>query len=266
MSAYAEVMNVLVYSSLAEGLHCSPGEPFMVTRNDLLEFGAAHDPAQILATLRGNFTRVFGYDEAGDAIERTADAVVDDWQNGRPTLNVIDVFLSEIAALLPKDTLNLLGASATQGISPILTQEGRYTSFHLDPPLAGGGWMFLASGTKHWLFVQPDHVEALYNPATKRLRDLPLHELVRVVPMSALRQATLCDGEFLFFPPAWIHRVKTESDSLGVGGYVLREADRPAAERHAAWLKQRGLQEIWPGKSAQALSPQPGRLSLYDQS
>jgi len=45
-------------------------------------------------------------------------------------------------------------------------------------------------------------------------------------------------GDFIYFPPGWLHRVKTHDRSIGVGGYLLLEACVPESEEVCAQLKR----------------------------
>lgn len=78
-------------------------------------------------------------------------------------------------------------------VCAVLTLMGKYTEKHIDPEEFGGGWMYLAEGRKFWIFETDE-------------------ELIK---------AELTRDSFLYFPPGVAHAVYTESDSWGLGGYIM---------------------------------------------
>jgi len=45
-------------------------------------------------------------------------------------------------------------------------------------------------------------------------------------------------GDFCYFPPGWLHRVRTYDKSIGVGGYLLLEACVRESEVLCSHLEQ----------------------------
>src|SRR5262249_5965045 len=124
----------------------------------------------------------------------------------------------------------------------ILSPEYFHTRFHCDafvgpPELAGGGWMYLQAGWKVWTLLDfDDAFETLYAPRTRSLMDLPMAQLLYAKNCHNWRRVwngEIFDGDFLYFPPAMCHRVKTYRKSFGVGGYMTN-AGRDAARIEAA--------------------------------
>lgn len=105
----------------------------------------------------------------------------------------------------------------------VLTKQNNLTNFHVDPDF-GGGWMYLAIGTKLWWFISPSDMEYLLanEISIDKLKNISFTELL-----------TLCDsylwgkvfigeitgGDFIYFPKKWAHRVFTYDKSFGISGY-----------------------------------------------
>lgn len=146
-------------------------------------------------------------------------------------------------------------SSPTQnaGLSLLFSRAHSYTFLHLDPPVYGGGWMYLAQGVKSWTFIHPRHIGLLYDPTTRRLRDLPLSRLcgaefnhaLHGVPMHTTARA----GDFIYFPPAWMHRVRTYEKCVGVAGYLRLPQAHATMKHYAAELEKRGLSSVWNGNT-----------------
>ncbi len=230
------------FATIAEGLRRAGPRPFVVPRAHRKEFRGAHAPETILATLVGPRRGLYGYDATGACVEVTSDGVLADYRNGVLDLNLLDAPLAELAALLPVETKALLDPET---VSPVFTRAGTVTPLHVDSPENGGGWMFLATGEKHWVLVDPCCMGELYDRERGRLRDLEASALIAHVDPSAVVETRLGPGEFLFFPPGWMHRVVTSQDAIGIGGYRMRDEDRARAAEVAAWLGPGGPFSYW---------------------
>lgn len=212
------------YERIADGLAHPPREPFVVSRADAVEFAGLAAPDRILDVLLSCRTQVFGYDRSGKPVYSRSDEVVRRLREGTLDLNVVDVDVPSLHRHLPLDTLRMLNGGM---VSPVLTPAGAYTALHFDPPGAGAGWMYLAGGRKRWVLVDPACRDLLLDPDANdgRLLDVPIGALRERAPAGAIRQVTIAAGDFLFFPPYWMHRVTTDETSIGLGGYCKVDTD-----------------------------------------
>lgn len=111
----------------------------------------------------------------------------------------------------------------------VMTPEGAYTGLHWDS-YGYGGWMYLTCGTKHWELIDPKFLGLFWNAVDRKLyddvdfpcMDSDLKDTQQSVPMY---KGTLNNNEMLYFPPGWLHRVRTSKRSIGYGGSVLKHAD-----------------------------------------
>ena len=164
----------------------------------------------------------------------------------------LDVDTPEAQAEAAKDK-TLIGANrnaANAGLGLMMNRARAYTFLHLDPPFYGGGWMYLTHGQKNWQYIHPRFIDLLYDPATKRLRDLPVSELVSRFGwqlhgqvMSARAEA----GDFVYFPPCWMHRVRSYDKGLGVSGYMKLKQCHADMNKYTELLAKKGLNSIWNG-------------------
>ena len=123
----------------------------------------------------------------------------------------------------------------------VMTNAPGYTALHVDPPKHGGGWMWLVCGKKTWTFVDlVDGMKHLFVIEGQTLIDLSDHPLSLIVPTY---QITTQAGDFIYFPPGWLHRVVTHEKSLGLGGYLINDY----TDTHTATviLAKHGLENIW---------------------
>jgi hypothetical protein len=85
--------------------------------------------------------------------------------------------------------------------------------------------MYIWQGEKYWEFLNPIHAPRLFDPATKWLEDRTPDEMVEAVggtsKLFVKAEAKKCD--FVYFPPAWMHRVRTDQKTMGLGGYIRPE-------------------------------------------
>lgn len=232
----ASIPSVSLFPSISEGLqNGGDPQPFMV-KNAFAEFLGVHTPEIVLSTLKSSKCYMHGYNKLGQLIKTSSDAIHDEWQRGYQPLNILDVSLEVLSTFLPLKTHETLQAPS---IAPVLTKLGRYTALHIDPPWKGGGWMFLTTGEKQWLFVDPKYIELLINPETYVFSDLSLENLLEIIPSTHIRQCLLTDGDFLFFPPAWVHRVYTSRDAVGLGAFFPpREEEQILIEKYSKFYPE----------------------------
>lgn len=230
------LLPVAEYRSLREAFGASARRPFVV--RDAEEFSATTFEAA-LERFSASGDEVFGYDPAGQFVEGLFLAsLTQQWLDNRLDVNVLDspmhlidlpVVLDECAvsapARAPDDSPFTAQVCAHEhGQSPVLTRAGTYTPFHVDPPLFGGGWMYLWRGCKTWHFVSQEWITTLYSPQENdKIRDASVEDLARVDHRIECLAVTAGAGDFLYFPPGWIHRVWTHDKSLGIGGYIQPE-------------------------------------------
>src|SRR5262249_55669805 len=100
---------------------------------------------------------------------------------------------------------------------------------------AGGGWMYLETGWKVWkLLDYSDAFETIYSRDTRSLVDIPMDQLLYAKNChnwGRVWNGEIWGGDFLYFPPAMCHSVKTYKKSFGMGGYLFDETrDRPRVD------------------------------------
>ena len=142
--------------------------------------------------------------------------------------------------------------AANAGLGLMMTRAHAYTFLHLDPPFYGGGWMYLVSGTKSWTYISPRFIDVLYDPATKRLRDLPVSELTTAFGYKLHGQVMQCTanaGDLVYFPPCWMHRVRTYDKALGISGYMKCKEAHASMKEYTQQLANKGLNSIWNGNA-----------------
>jgi hypothetical protein len=219
---------------------------------------------------------VFGYDSRGEMVENLRVAqLVEDWAADKLATKVLDSPLpcctlpddfvaldcpteeQQAAEAQAKAEMGAAGAgytpgSGNAGLGLMLTRSNAYTFLHLDPPVFGGGWMYLVSGRKSWNYISPRFVDTLYDPATKRLRDLPISELTTRFGYrlhGEVLQCTAEAGDLVYFPPCWMHRVRTYEKCMGVSGYMKIKEAHPQMKEYTDMLAKKGLNSIWNGNT-----------------
>ena len=92
----------------------------------------------------------------------------------------------------------------------------------MDPPDYGGGWMYLSEGKKDWMFLEPtpEALQSVIESGAQHLVDIS-PELAYQRAGVVFHEAKMQAGDLLYFPPGWLHRVRTYEKSIGVGGYLL---------------------------------------------
>jgi hypothetical protein len=275
------VREVPVVGSYTEGFRlfgCT--SPFMVRRPD--DF--AHITVESLTKFaQSSDKECFGYDSNGEVIEGLlVRDVIQQWQSGLLNAKVLDSPLQ--CAQLPEEFIQFdvqteeentadtntpgdSSAATAAGSSPgvvsmrnasqaglglMVTRANAYTFCHVDPPTYGGGWMYLCGGMKVWYFIHPDFIPPLYDSNNKRLMDLPISELIRRYGSKLhgkIYQCTARSGDLTYFPPSWIHRVRTYEKCIGVSGYMKLKQAHPLMNTYADKLDALGLSSIWNGNA-----------------
>lgn len=113
----------------------------------------------------------------------------------------------------------------------VLSPANAFTPLHMDS-YAMQGWMFLIAGRKHWRLFPPQRAEALYDAATQEFREPSPDE-----PFTRF-EGSIGAGDLLWFPAGWVHSVRTDAMSFGVGGSALN--DFQIEDHMFWWLWERG--------------------------
>jgi hypothetical protein len=251
--------SVAEFPSLRDGFERSPCRPFIVRH--AREF---LDPPfeEILERLKNSSERVFGYDDSGDYVEGLRlSSLVEEWLGDRLKVKVLDspMHIVELPPVMdefatrPPTTEPLEDGSHTSrvhahkhGQSPVLTGADIYTAFHVDPPFFGGGWMYLWRGRKTWHFVSHEWITTLFSQdSNDKILDASVEGLATLDPRIECFTVTAGGGDFVYFPPGWIHRVWTHEKSLGIGGYIQPEGARPELLHATAQLETLGEDFAW---------------------
>lgn len=154
-------------------------------------------------------------------------SLINDWKADNLEYRILDSPLHVID--LPSDLVSM--QFVKEGITDltlaqtlILSSPNSYTSLHMDSPKQGGGWMYLVEGQKDWYFMKPTAaaLQSLIEPDAPHLIDIS-YELAYQRAGTVFHEANAIKGDFLYFPPGWLHRVRTHDRSVGIGGYLLIE-------------------------------------------
>jgi len=131
----------------------------------------------------------------------------------------------------------------------VLSKTYSYTGLHQDSPVglgmgqSGGGWMYLAEGRKIWHFIDFEYTNMLFDTQKKCLHDLPISEMITMDDYELwgkVYQVCAEKGSFVYFPPGTNHRVTTLAKSIGYGGYVSLESDKPKIEKIQKFYSSHG--------------------------
>jgi len=254
----ARLRSVVEFSSLRDGFERSPCRPFVVRRAGEFRgttFGEA------LARFRASSEEVFGYDDTGHYVEGLLlSTLTEQWLGDGLKVKILDSpmrivdlppVLDEFAVLPPaadpheEESFTAQVYANKHGQSPVLTRADAYTRFHVDPPGFGGGWMYLWRGRKTWHFVSQAWITTLFSPQDDKIRDASVEELASLDPKIECSRVTAGGGDFLYFPPGWIHRVWTHEKSLGIGGYIQLEGTKSECLQAMAQLEALGKDFVW---------------------
>ena len=237
------VLDVDEARSIREGFETfgRTGLPFVVRGCRIADVSRA----EFVARMEGAANIVFGWGDEQQLVDnlRLGDAVRD-WKRDALAANILDAPIPDIFSPAEVDrALEPYGISA-RSMMVVLTHRLTHTPFHQDPPLRGGGWMWLAEGQKLWNFVDFDSCDALLDKETKTLRDLRPAEVLYGdghAVWGKARQAWVEGGDFICFPPACAHCVHTYQASIGLGGYAVAVSDTERMGRVSAWYAERQL-------------------------
>ena len=159
--------------------------------------------------------------------------LLEHWENDQLKLAILDSWIHVFD--LPEDLVRYHHvvpeddpSHAFMGQTLVLSRANGYTYLHHDPYKYGGGWMYLHEGQKAWHYLDPKWMPYIFSDEDKNVQDLLPEDAGKLIPSELLDEvefltATAKAGDFLYWPPSWMHRVWTHEKSLGVGGYIRRE-------------------------------------------
>lgn len=242
------------FTSIEEGFRANPSEPFIVrSASDFVNFTTAHLQDKLDAN---QHWLVYGYDQDNNKIENVPlGPLVASWHTDQLDLTVFDSPLhifdlpNSLSAVHSENQIDRAELGVALGQCIILSRKNSYTALHMDPVNYGGGWMVLFEGQKEWEFLNPVYAQELFDPTTRWLADMSPKEFLSLsyaVGYNDKFKATKAfPGDFIYFPPAWMHRVKTFDKALGIGGYI-----RPQNSLHQLALVEKhfddyGIWEYW---------------------
>lgn len=228
----------------------SSGRPFIVRRCRITELAGE----AFVARLAESEGAVFGWNKdllkVGDLTLR---ATIDEWKRGTLAVNIVDAPIPQVFAAVEVDSALAACGITAEALMLVASTRTTHTPFHQDPPLEGGGWMWLAEGRKAWCLIDYEQNDALLDPATKTLLDMPMAELLSRKDLALqdnVWQGVIEGGDFIYFPPGCAHQVQTTQRSLGLGSYAVLPTDRERQEKITKWYLARGLDVaggIWRG-------------------
>ena len=124
-------------------------------------------------------------------------------------------------------------------VTMILSPDKSTTYPHIDPPLNGGGWMYLVDGQKDWTFWPPSTFVDVFDEKVKAFRlNRFYHDTIGFL------HCLINSGDFIYFPPGWIHAVRTPIKSIGIGGYITLNITERFARFTALPLSHHGLDYV----------------------
>ena len=98
--------------------------------------------------------------------------------------------------------------------------------------------MYLWEGRKKWNFISQKWITSLVEPSTGKALDISPQD-VEVLAVTAET------GDFVYFPPGWLHRVWTYEKSMGLGGYMMPKGSEQEAEQALAQLAALNQDAVW---------------------
>jgi hypothetical protein len=149
--------------------------------------------------------------------------------------------------------------------SPVLARKGHVSSWHMDPIVIGGGWMYILKGEKEWRFHDPYMSLFYYNTTDNDfslndmttlefinlMSEMPAEDLATIKALypdfrfTPVQTATAREGDFVYFPPGWLHRVETIEKTFGVAGYVRPHSTIERQHHYEDFFHKLGINGTW---------------------
>jgi Cupin-like domain len=144
--------------------------------------------------------------------------------------------------------------------TPVLSRANYLTPWHMDPINLGGGWMYIFQGEKDWYFNEPWMAPLYYDENTSLIQDLTLTDYHSILSnydfksikgfypefqVSPFLTAKARPGDFVYFPPGWIHRVKTHNKTIGIGGYIRLPTTLEKSKKVSEYFTHFGINGTW---------------------
>lgn len=229
------VPHVARYNSLEEALQGAgrQHQPFVVSGA-----GARHFPNITLESLQQYAISaelpVYAYKPDDDSVDLNTRISTEAYKDNTLSVNLLDAHVPLPDELSPHALYNIdvpklarnpgdTPKTAAETVALVATPAETYTGFHIDP-LLGGGWILLLEGTKVWQFMHPSLAGHLRPDGDRsKLEDPPLVDLISrngYALFGKVYSAVCNAGDFIYFPPGWIHRVQTWDKCYGLGGYL----------------------------------------------
>lgn len=247
------------FKSLDEAFTHGAQEPFIVRNPKEFQNLTMEKATERIKEMNG---LVFGYTEESEVVRNMICAdLIRDWHVGNLTMTVFDspLHIFDLPPVLSKhhspgdvDASELV---VELGQTIILSRQNSYTALHMDPLNYGGGWMYIWSGQKDWHFLDPQFADILYDPENHWLDDLSPSEFVSdlkelwndgpIPKKSTFRSAKARPGDFIYFPPAWMHRVKTFDKTMGIGGYIRPRQTLDRLSEIEEFFNESGVMHYW---------------------
>ncbi|KAJ3303601.1 hypothetical protein HDV03_003678 [Kappamyces sp. JEL0829] len=232
----SESVGINEFESLDQAFRLGPNEPFVV-RNpvEFRDLTMERAVAKIQELAVDSQDLVFGYLEDSTKVEGISSAsLIRDWHRGNLSVTVFDSPLQifDLPQTLhdhhSESDVDSTELKVPLGQTIVLSKGSSYTPLHMDPLNYGGGWMYIYQGEKDWNFLAPEWADLLFDPETKWLHDAQPSEFLDIVssavehpPFTArFKHVQARAGDFVYFPPAWMHRVQTFNKTIGLGGYI----------------------------------------------
>jgi hypothetical protein len=232
------------FPTIVEGLAKSPTQPFIVRNAPELsylnlEFALSEmkkHPEWVTA----------GPNNEGAQETREMSRLIEDFQSDTLDMFVFDSPLEMFQLPTAMISSHVPSKSESEDPDYILLQQGPVLSkkdaispWHIDPTSKAGGWMYLWQGKKDWKFCDPwmtpyfytsspafpyhiiDFNEADYDsvlslPSSKEAFQV-YKEYKGDLTYKPFQTTTARAGDFIYFPPGWLHRVETRDKALGLG-------------------------------------------------
>lgn len=233
------------YLTIEEGFKACALKPFIV--RCCQEFKNIDQASIHNAIMKSPDEKVFGYDHSQKQVENLSlTSLWQQWLMGTLDKKILD---SEMSSSLKKLFQQpMLPSILTESnvhedrkeYATIILSPARSTTYpHIDPPLYGGGWMYLIAGQKDWTFWPPSTFVDVFDEKIKKFR-LGRFQHGTIGFLHCLMNA----GDFIYFPPGWIHSVRTPVKSAGIGGYITLNITERLARFASLPLAHYGLDYV----------------------
>jgi len=216
--------SINTFSELVNLLQSSP-IPFILTQTKLLDC----TQEKFSEMIQKQKAPIYGYSNSinWDKVENTGPQIWEAFRSGKLPFNIVDSPIED-KSLLTNEWQTYanqkLGSETNFALTWVLTNAPQISHFHTDPKYAGG-FMKLLNGEKIWWCVEPKDLYFLLNKGhtVSSLSKLNMWEIIQLEDCYLYGKIyidVIKDGDLIWFPIDTLHKVLTNKDSFGFGGYL----------------------------------------------